>query len=86
MARMDKKEVYRRYKVTVPCRKENGDCPRRKCGCAAECPEWAEWVKYRELTREEKRRKNEAGRYQAAETEKTIQRAARYKKDLLARK
>ena len=27
-----------------PCQK---DCPKREVGCAARCPEWAEYVKWR---------------------------------------
>lgn len=65
-----------------PCRSENGDCPRRKCGCSADCPEWAAWVRFREADREAKRKFNEIGRYQAATAAKVKARSAAYKKML----
>lgn len=65
-----------------PCRKDGVDCPNRKCGCAVSCPEWAEWVRWREMTREEKRKTDEAESYNAQRASQSIDRSVKYRKQL----
>jgi hypothetical protein len=50
--------------MSHPCfdEKTRTDCPRRHCGCAVDCPDWAAYQKEREESYKKRARELEADR------------------------
>lgn len=56
------------------------DCPRRRAGCAVDCPEWAKYVKARDAEYVERRREKDADSVLAAGCHR---RSTEYKRSLV---